>query len=135
MTPRAAHPAKSAAWVLDRVAVTVVVVATLWMFFTAAWGFAAIPGGGHLGAGSSGTFMAAEQMIRWKILYPARSWYTGIRPEGAALMCHHPYGQYYVPAVLYALFGHRDWLLHLPAVALSTAIPPLLYAVARERWG
>ncbi|MGH7297885.1 MAG: glycosyltransferase family 39 protein, partial [Polyangiaceae bacterium] len=93
------------------------------------------PGGGHIGGGSAGTFMAAEQMIRWKILYPARSWYTGIRPEGAALMCHHPYGQYYVPAVLYALLGHHDWTLHLPAIAISTAIPPLLYCVVKERWG
>ena len=120
---------------VDRVALAVVVLATAWMFFTAAWGFAEIPGGGHTGSGSAGTFMAAEQMVRWKLLYPARSWYTGIRPEGAALMCHHPYGQYYVPAVLYALFGHHDWTLHLPAIVLSTAIPPLLFLVVKERWG
>jgi hypothetical protein len=131
----ATHPARSAGWFLDRIAIGVVVVATVWICFTALWGFDAIPGGGHLGAGSTGTFMAAEQMVRWKILYPARSWYTGIRPEGAALMCHHPYGQYYLPALLYLVFGHRDWLLHLPAVLLSTAIPPLLYAVAKETGG
>jgi len=74
-------------------------------------------------------------MIRWHSLYPGRSWYTGIRPEGAALMCHHPYGQYYVPAILFLLFGHHDALIHLPAVLLSTAIPPLLYAIIKERWG
>jgi hypothetical protein len=119
----------------DRFAQAIVLVATAWLVFAALWGFAQIPGGGHLGAGSTGTFMAGEQMIRWKILYPARSWYTGIRPEGAALMCHHPYGQYYVPAILFLLFGHHDALLHLPAVALSAAIPPLLYAVTQERWG
>jgi hypothetical protein len=119
----------------DRVARAILLIATAWLVFAALWGFAGIPGGGHLGAGSAGTFMAGEQMIRWKILYPARSWYTGIRPEGAALMCHHPYGQYYVPAVLFLLFGHHDFLLHLPAVALSAAIPPLLYGVVKERWG
>jgi hypothetical protein len=119
----------------DRVARAIVLIATAWLIFAALWGFAGIPGGGHLGAGSTGTFMAGEQMIRWNILYPARSWYTGIRPEGAALMCHHPYGQYYVPALLFLLFGHHDWLIHLPAVALSAAIPPLLYGVVRERWG
>jgi hypothetical protein len=132
---RALDRATRATPLADRIALAVLVAATVWMFFTAAWGFAAIPGGGHIGSGSAGTFMAAEQMIRWKILYPARSWYTGIRPEGAALMCHHPYGQYYVPAVLYALFGHHDWTLHLPAIAISTAIPPLLYALVKERWG
>jgi hypothetical protein len=119
----------------DCIARVVVVVATIWLAFTAIWGMGGIPGGGHIGAGNAGTFMAAEQMIRWHILYPARSWYTGIRPEGAALMCHHPYGQYYVPAALYALFGHHDVLLHLPAALLSAAIPPLLYGIARERWG
>jgi 4-amino-4-deoxy-L-arabinose transferase-like glycosyltransferase len=119
----------------DRAARILLLIATAWLIFAALWGFAGIPGGGHLGAGSTGTFMAGEQMIRWKILYPARSWYTGIRPEGAALMCHHPYGQYYVPALLFLLFGHHDFLIHLPAVALSAAIPPLLYGVARERWG
>jgi 4-amino-4-deoxy-L-arabinose transferase-like glycosyltransferase len=120
---------------VDRLAWIVVVVATAWLGFTALWGMGAIPGGGHTGAGNAGTFMAAEQMVRWHSLYPGRSWYTGIRPEGAALMCHHPYGQYYVPAILFLLFGHHDALIHLPAVLLSTAIPPLLYAITKERWG
>lgn len=120
---------------VDRVALAVVVVATAWLGFTAVWGMGGVPGGGHTGAGNAGTFMAAEQMIRWHSLYPGRSWYTGIRPEGAALMCHHPYGQYYVPALLFLFFGHHDVLLHLPAVLLSIAIPPLLYAITKERWG
>ncbi len=120
---------------VERVALAVVVVATVWLGFTAVWGMGGIPGGGHTGAGNAGTFMAAEQMVRWHSLYPGRSWYTGIRPEGAALMCHHPYGQYYVPAILFFLFGHHDALIHLPAIVLSTAIPPLLYAVTKERWG
>ena len=120
---------------VERVALAVVVVATAWLGFTAVWGMGGIPGGGHTGAGNAGTFMAAEQMIRWHSLYPGRSWYTGIRPEGAALMCHHPYGQYYVPAILFLLFGHHDALIHLPAILLSVAIPPLLYAITKERWG
>jgi hypothetical protein len=119
---------------VDRIARGVLAVACGWLVITAAWGMFAIPASGHIGAGSAGTFMAAEQMIRWHSLYPGRSWYTGIRPEGAALMCHHPYGQYYVPAVLYWLFGHHDWLIHLPAVFTSAAIPPLLYGIAKERW-
>jgi 4-amino-4-deoxy-L-arabinose transferase-like glycosyltransferase len=120
--------------IVHRVALAVLAVACTWFVITAAWGMLAIPAAGHLGAGNAGTFMAAEQMIRWHILYPARSWYTGIRPEGAALMCHHPYGQYYVPAVLYWLFGHHDGLIHVPAIVTSAAIPPLLFGIAKERW-
>jgi 4-amino-4-deoxy-L-arabinose transferase-like glycosyltransferase len=120
---------------VDRIARYVVVAATLWLTFTAVWGLWGIPGDGHIGAGDAGTVMAAEEMIRWKILYPSRAWYTGVRPEGGALMCHHPYGQYYVSAILYWLFGHHDMLIHLPAVLMSAAIPPLLYAITKPRWG
>lgn len=120
---------------VDRVALYVVGVATTWLTFTAFWGVGGIPGDGHIGAGDAGTFMAAEEMVRWKILYPSRAWYTGVRPEGGALMCHHPYGQYYVSAVFYWLFGHHDVLIHLPTVFMSAAIPPLLYAITKERWG
>ncbi len=121
--------------ILNRVAIGVLVLATAWLAFTAAWGMCAIPGGGHLGAGNAGTLMAAEQIVRWKIPYPARIWYSPIRPEGAQLMCHHPYGQYYVPALLYWLFGHHDGLNHLPAALMSACIPPLLYGIGKERWG
>ncbi|MGO9838090.1 MAG: glycosyltransferase family 39 protein [Polyangiaceae bacterium] len=126
---------KARAPLVDRIALAIVVVATAWFAFTAAWGMFGIPGGGHLGGGNAGTLMAAEQIVRWKILYPARAWYSDVQPEGTTLMCHHPYGQYYVPALLYFLFGHRDVLVHLPAVVLSTAIPPLLYGIAKERLG
>jgi hypothetical protein len=126
---------KAKAPLVDRVAVGIVIVASTWFVFTAAWGIFAIPGGGHLGGGNAGTLIAAEQIVDWKIPYPARTWYTGVRPEGAMLMCHHPYGQYYVPALLYFLFGHRDVLVHLPAVVFSAAIPALLYAIAKERLG
>jgi hypothetical protein len=120
---------------VERAALALVVVATAWLTFAAAWGIGAIPGGGHLGAGNAGTLMAAEQIVRWGIPYPARDWYSGIRPEGATLMCHHPYGQYYVPALLYWLFGHHDALNHAPAVAMSACIPSLLYGIGKERWG
>ena len=55
----------------DRVARLVVIIASGWFAFTAFWGVLGIPGGGHLGAGSAGNVMAAEQIVRWHILYPA----------------------------------------------------------------
>ncbi len=137
MVGRRAHdePSRVSEEKRDYVALGVVAVASIWFTFTAVWGMGGIPGGGHLGAGSAGTFMASEQMIRWKILYPARVWYSGQPPLPPDLMCHHPYGQYYVPAVLYWLFGHHDVLIHLPVIPLSAATPWLLYAVAKESHG
>ncbi|HEX3772225.1 MAG TPA: glycosyltransferase family 39 protein [Polyangiaceae bacterium] len=120
---------------IDRIARWITVVASTWFGFASAWGMFGIPGGGHSNAGSAGNVMAAEQMIRWKILYPAWGWYNGVRPPQSDYLCHHPFGQYYVPAVLYWLFGHHDVLVHLPAVLMSVFIPPLLYGIAKERWG
>jgi 4-amino-4-deoxy-L-arabinose transferase-like glycosyltransferase len=126
---------KAPAPTIDRVARWVVVVASAWFAFAAAWGMFGIPGGGHIGAGGAGNVMAAEQMIRWKIMYPAWGWYTGERPPTEVYLCHHPFGQYYVPAALYWLFGHHDVLVPLPAVLMSVAIPPLLYGIGKARWG
>ena len=116
---------------IDRIARWVAIAASSWFAFAAAWGMFGIPGGGHIDAGGAGNVMAGEQMIRWRILYPAWGWYTGSRPTPPGYLCHHPFGQYYVPAALYAIFGHHDVLVHLPAVLMSAAIPPLLYGIGK----
>jgi hypothetical protein len=120
---------------IEKVARVVVIVASGWFAFTAFWGLFAIPGGGHLGAGSAANVMAAEQMVKWHIIYPAWGWYDGQPPLKTAYICHHPFGQYWVPAVFLAVFGHRDFVVHLPAALMSAALPPLLYGIAREKWG
>jgi hypothetical protein len=121
--------------VADRVATTVVIVASAWFAFAAGWGLFGLPSNGHLGAGAAGNVMAAEQIVRWKIPYPAWEWFTGVEPSKTSYLCHHPYGQYYVPAFLYWLLGHHDYLLRFPAVLMSAAMPPLLYGIGKARWG
>lgn len=119
----------------DRVARVVVAIASAWYAFTAVWGMFGIPGGGHYGAGSAADAMISEQIVRWKILYPAWDWYTGTAPAMARYVCHHPFGMNYISALCLWIFGHRDFVVHLPAVLLSVFIPPLLYGIAKERWG
>ncbi len=126
---------KARAPTIDRIARWVAVVASAWFAFAAVWGMFGTPLSGHIDAGSSGNVMAGEQMIKWKIIYPAWGWYNGQRPTDGLFICHHPFGQYYVPAIQYWLFGHHDFLLHLPAALMSAAIPPLLYGIGKERWG
>ncbi len=126
---------KAPAPTIDRVSRWVAAVASAWFAFAAAWGMFGIPAAGHIDAGGSGNVMAGEQMIKWKILYPAWGWFNGQRPTESLYICHHPFGQYYVPAAFYWLFGHHDVLVHLPAVLMSVAIPPLLYGIGKERWG
>ncbi|HLK36045.1 MAG TPA: glycosyltransferase family 39 protein [Polyangiaceae bacterium] len=119
----------------ERIARVVVVVATVWFAFTAVWGMFGIPGGGHLGAGGAGNLMAAEQLLRWKILYPAYGWYATSAPSKVDYICHHPFGEAYVSAFFLWIFGHHDFIVHLPAVVMSIAIPPLLYGIARDAQG
>ena len=126
---------KAAAPTIDRVAFVIATIATVWFAFAAGWGMFGIPGSGHIDAGSAGNVMAAEQIVRWKILYPAWGWYSGVPPLASAYLCHHPFGQYYVPAALFWLFGHHDCLVHLPAALMSAAMPPMLYGIGKERWG
>jgi 4-amino-4-deoxy-L-arabinose transferase-like glycosyltransferase len=117
------------------VAVAVLVIASLWFAFAAAWGLFGLLPAGHLGAGSAGNAMAAEQMLRWKIVYPAWAWYENAAPQKSAYICHHPFGQYYFHAFFLWIFGHRDFAVRLPAVLMSIAMPPLLFGIAKERWG
>jgi hypothetical protein len=121
--------------IADRVAWIAVVVASTWFAFTAVWGMFGIPGGGHIGAGSAGNAMMAEQMVRWHLWYPAGWWYAPQPPPASEYYCHHPFGQYYTAAICLWLFGHRDFVVHLPAVLMSAAIPPLLYGIGKEAWG
>ncbi|MGD0523694.1 MAG: glycosyltransferase family 39 protein, partial [Polyangiaceae bacterium] len=120
---------------LERLARAVAFVACTWFAFTAFWGLFSIPGGGHLGAGSAGNVMAAEQMLKWHIFYPAWDWYNGQPPPKVSYICHHPFGQYWIPAVFLAVFGHRDFVVRLVPALMSAAIPPMLYGIAKEKWG
>jgi hypothetical protein len=126
---------RAPATTIDRVARGVAIAASIWFAFAASWGMFGIPGGGHTDAGGAGNVMAGEQMIKWKILYGAWGWFTGVKPPETDYLCHHPFGQNYVPALLYLIFGHKDFLVHLPATLMSIAMPPLLYGIGKERWG
>jgi hypothetical protein len=121
--------------VADRIARIVVVIASAWYAFTAAWGMFGIPGGGHLGAGTLASIMASEHVLRWKMPYATWDWYTATAPDKSTYACHHPYGLFYLPVPLLWLFGHHDFVAILPAVLINAAIPPLLYGIAKERWG
>ena len=128
---RSSGPARG----IERVAYAVLVLACGWFAFSAVWGMFGIPAGGHIGAGSAATTMASEQIVRWKIPYPAWGWYSGVEPPKTLYICHHPFGTFYISAFFVWIFGHHDFVVHLPTVFMSIAIPPLLFGIARERWG
>lgn len=120
---------------LDRAARAIALGACLWFAFAAAWGMFLIPGAGHINAGSSATAGFSEPIARGQSAYPSNQWYLPGKPPAVSYYCHHPLGTYWLSALCDALFGHRDFVVHLPPVLLSFAIPPLLYGIGKQHWG
>jgi hypothetical protein len=120
---------------VDRIAAWIAAVASVWFAFAAAWGLFASVNKGHNGSGSSGTLLMSEGMLRWHSFYPSWSWYTLTPPTPAEYYTHHPFGVFYLAVPFLAVIGHHDCLIRLPAVLMSAATPPMLYATMRERWG
>ena len=121
---------------LERICALIGIFGSVWFACTAWWGMAAIPAGGHLGAGAAGTTLMAENSLRWHSVYPLWDWFATANPYPTSVYCHHPFGMYWLSELFLALFGHRDFVVSLPAVLMSTATPPLLYKLGNElgRW-
>jgi hypothetical protein len=120
---------------IDKIAIVFAWLFGTWFVLAATWGVFGRPLGGHIGAGHAATAMLAEQIVRWKIPYPAFDWFLATPPSKASYYCHHPFGMYWISAVFYALFGHRDINAALPAVLSSIATVPLLWGVGKQMGG
>ncbi|CAN5758443.1 hypothetical protein BH09MYX1_BH09MYX1_31310 [soil metagenome] len=129
------NPASKARPPVERVALALTWMATIWFFGTALWGIDATPGGGHLGSSGAATSMFGEHMIRWHTFYPLWDWYALVQPPLDHAYCHHPFGVHWAAAVCAWFFPHRDFVIALPALFMSTATPPLLYGIGRRIGG
>jgi hypothetical protein len=117
----------------QRIAPWVAVAASIWFALAAAWGlFGPLPAGHYGTMGGEG--IIGENMVRWRILGPVWG-YVNSPPLPSAYYCHHPWGGFWIQAIISAIFGHQDFALRLPAVLMSAATPPLLYGIARDAWG
>lgn len=119
----------------ERVGRTILWLSTVWFFLTAMWGIDAVPGGGHLGSAGAGMASYAENMVRWRSFFPLGDHYSITRPPIEHAYCHHPFGTMWLAAFFALFFHHKDFLISLPAVFMSTATPPLLYGVGRRIGG
>jgi hypothetical protein len=121
---------------VERLALALTWAATLWFFGTAIWGIDATPGGGHLGSSGAATSMCGEHIVKWHTVYPMWEWYAAVPPTPQqAAYCHHPFGVFWAAALFARLAPHRDFIIALPAVIMSTAMPPLLYGIGRRIGG
>jgi hypothetical protein len=113
--------------------VALAVVAIGIAFVAGTWGiFGPIPEGHYASDGAIG--MAAENMWRLHTKLPVVG-YQVQAPVPANYYMHHPMGVFWVVALLGKVFGFRDFVLRLPAVAYVTLTPVFLYLTARELWG
>jgi 4-amino-4-deoxy-L-arabinose transferase-like glycosyltransferase len=118
---------------VQRIAGIIAGLACVFFALAAGWGIGGPIGAGHYAAMTSEGIMA-ENMWRYHILGPVW-WYPDRIPTPADYYCHHPWGLFYITAILYKLLGHRDFILPLPALVMSTATPVLIYKMASEHWG
>lgn len=118
-----------------RIALLVLGFSVLWFAFAAVFGMGQLPSAGHIGAGHAGTTMMAEQMVKWRTIYPSWGWNQPNPPTAMDAYCHHPFGMYWALAPFVALFGHQDFVPPLPAVLMSIASPLLLFGIGRRAWG
>jgi len=120
---------------VNRVAGFVAWAACLPFAFGAAWGICKIPGGGHIDSGSVATTTLSEGIARFHLVYPAKYGFTGTMASPPNYYCHHPFGSFYASAICLWLFGDHDFVVHLPAVLMSFAIPPMLYGIGKRIGG
>ncbi len=116
----------------ERTSKRVVWAATIFFLLVAAWECAGPILAGHY-ASSASMGIIAENMWKWGIAAPVWE-YTAARPGPDAYYCHHPWGIFWVTALLFKVFGRHDFVCRLAPILLSTATPPLLYALARSLW-
>ena len=116
----------------ERVSKAIAAVATLFFALVATWEIGSPPLAGHY-ASSASMGIIAENMWRWHILGPVWE-YTAVEPPPSSYYCHHPWGIFWTTALLFKVFGRHDFICRLAPVLLSTATPPLLYAIGRSVW-
>lgn len=112
------------------VSLALTAIATAWFTLAAAWEMFGPILAGHY-ASSASVGIIAENMLRWKIIGPVWE-YTASRPTPDMYYCHHPWGIFWTTAAFMKVFGRHDVICRLPAVLLSAATPPLLYAIGRS---
>ncbi|MFO0589847.1 MAG: glycosyltransferase family 39 protein [Polyangiaceae bacterium] len=116
----------------ERVSKAIAAVATLFFALVAAWEIGSPPLAGHY-ASSASMGIIAENMWRWHILGPVWE-YTATAPPPSSYYCHHPWGIFWTTALFFKVFGRHDFVCRLAPVLLSSATPPLLYAIGRSVW-
>ena len=116
----------------QRLSFGLALAASVWFALAAAWEMFGPMLAGHY-ASSASVGIIGENMLRWHIVGPVWE-YTAARPAPSAYYCHHPWGIFWTEALLMKLLGRHDVLCRLPAVLLSSATPPLLFALGRAMW-
>lgn len=108
-------------------------LSTLWLLAVGLWEIAAPFGAGHVAVLPARAIMA-DNMVQHGILYPVRAYSLSV-PAVSDTYAHHPWGTYYLFALVRLLFGRHEWAIRLVPVCLSVAMPSLLFFVAKRLWG
>lgn len=115
---------------LERIARYVVLGLSLWMLGIGLWEIAAPFGAGHA-AVLPARGIIADNMLKYGIGFPVRH-YAAAEPSVEVAYAHHPFGTYYLFALMRFLFGRHEWTIRFVPVLVSTAMPALLFATVKR---
>jgi hypothetical protein len=118
---------------VERAALVVVVLASVWFTLAALWEIGGPFAAGHYAA-STAVATGGENMWRFGVIGAVTA-HTHGPPSGRDFYCHHPWGIFWTAALFTKLFGHQFFVCRLPAVLMSACMPGLLYAFGRAAWG
>lgn len=126
-------PHRAAEQRVERVAKVVAAVACAFVALAGGWELAGpIPAGHYAVVGARG--IVAENMVTWGIWGPVRT-YTLEPPPPSMHYATHPWGMFWLVAAALAAFGRHEWVYRVVPLAMSAAIPALLFGVGRALFG
>jgi hypothetical protein len=119
--------------VLERAGALLTLAATVLLVGVCVFEIGAPFAAGHYAA-SSAVALSGENMWHLGVLAPVPR-VIAEAPAPSDFYCHHPFGIFYTAALFSAVFGHHDWVVRLPPLLMSGAMPWLLHRAARATWG
>ena len=108
-------------------------LATLFIATVGLWEIGGPFGAGHYSA-STAIAIGGENLWRFGVLAPVPTYLEGA-PAPSDFYCHHPFGVFWTAAVFVKLLGHQAWVVRLPAVLMSAAMPRLIHGAGRALYG
>lgn len=118
---------------LDRLGLTLACISSAWLLVVGLWEICAPYGAGHA-ALAPARGMIAENMLEHGVVGPVRTYTVG-PPGPEDYYANHPWGSFWLQALMLAVFGRHEATFRLLPVLMTAVTPWLLYRLGRALYG